>query len=31
MSEAGWRMIGFAALMFVVLGALIWLATKDDK
>ena len=31
MSDAGWRMIGFAALMFVALGALIYWATKDDE
>ena len=31
MSDAGWRMIGLAALMFVALGALIWLATKEDS
>lgn len=30
-SEAGWRMIGFAALMFVVLGVLIWLATEEEE
>lgn len=30
MTEAGWRMIGFVALLFVALGVLIYLATKEE-
>ena len=30
MSEAGWRMIGFMALLLVGLGVLIYLATREE-